>query len=192
MKKIRKKLKYLKIKILLKLVEKEIKDVLDTINEKNTNKLISLIESKKNIFLTGQGRSGLVAEAFGMRLMQLGFNVYIAGEATTPSITKSDLLIAISGSGKTKITEDIVNEAKNKNTKIVLITANKNSPIAKKSALTIEINARTKTNNKKSIEPLGSLFEQSAFIYLDSVIILLMKKTKKKEKYLRKKHANLE
>jgi len=186
-----KKLKYLKTKILLKLIEGEIKEVLNNINWKDTEKLINLILKSKNIFLTGQGRSGLVAEGFAMRLMQLGLRSYVVGEATTPSIKKNDLLIAISGSGKTKITNDIINEA-SKKAKTCLITANKNAPITKKVNLIIEIKAKTKLNKRKSIEPLGSLFEQSTFLYLDSVVILLMKKLKKNEGFLRKKHASLE
>ena len=49
----------------------------------------------------GAGRSGLAAKAFAMRLMHLGFNVYLVGETTTPAVQPDDLVIAVSGSGET-------------------------------------------------------------------------------------------
>lgn len=177
------------IEKITKEIEKEIKKSLSTIDEKQTYKLANLILGSKNIFLTGQGRSGLVAEAFAMRLTQLNLDSHVVGEATSPSITKDDILIAITGSGKTKITNDIISEAKKSKATVCVITSNK---AAVKSDLTIEIKAKTKSNNKKSIEPLGSLFEQATFIYLDSLVILLMEKLGKKEKSLKKRHANLE
>jgi 6-phospho-3-hexuloisomerase len=182
----------MKIKLITKEVEKELKRVLEKISEKDTSKFTNLILKSKNIFLTGQGRSGLVIEAFAMRLMQLGLKSHIVGQPTTPAIKKNDLLVAISGSGKTKITEDIIKQAKKSKAKICLITANKKSLMAKKSDLIIEIKAKTKLCKKKSIEPLGSLFEQASFLYLDSVIILLMKKLGKKEKFLKKRHSKVQ
>ena len=178
-------------------INQEIDNVLDKIDKKQTEKLINKIMKSKRIFLTGSGRSGLIAEAFAMRLVQLGFESYIIGESTTPNITKKDLVIAVSGSGKTKITLTTVNSIKNSKKskpsqpKICLITADKNSPIAKKSDLIVKINAKTKSNKKKSLEPMGSLFEQSVFIYLDSLVIVLMKKLGKTQSYMKKRHSKI-
>jgi len=177
------------IRSITKKIEKELQRVLEKIDEKSTNNFINLILKSKNIFLTGQGRSGLVAEAFAMRLTQLALKSHIVGEPTTPAIKKNNLLIAVSGSGKTKITQDIIKQAKKKKAKICLITANKNSSAAKNSNLIIEIRAKTKLTKRKSIEPLGSLFEQASLLFLDSVILILMKKLGKKEKFLKKRHA---
>lgn len=187
-----KKIKYYKAKILLRLIQKELQLVLNKIDEKSTDKFIDLILNSKNIFLTGQGRSGFVAESFAMRLTHLGLNPHVIGEATSPNIKNKDLLIAISGSGKTRLTLDIVKEAKKSKAKICSISSSKNNSLAKKSNLVIEIKGKTKLGKRKSIEPLGSLFEQATFLYLDSIIIILMKKLGKKEKDLRKKHIKLE
>ena len=166
-------------KLLHEIIQKELASVLESVSEKQTKKFVDLVAKTKRIFLTGSGRSGFVANSFAMRLVQLGLRVYVIGESTTPSTGKGDLLVVISGSGKTKLTEDIVLEARKAGTKICLITANKKSGISKKSELVVEIKAKTKTGRlgkgkgkvKKSIEPLGTLFEQSAFIYLDGVIL---------------------
>lgn len=178
-------------------INDEIESVVESIDKKQTEKFINKIIKSKRIFLTGGGRSGLIAEAFAMRLVQLGFESYIIGESTTPNITKKDLVIAISGSGKTKMTLAAVNSVKNskkskgKHVKICTITADKNSPIAKKSDLVVEVNAKTKSNQKKSLEPMGSLFEQSVFIYLDSVVIVLMRKLGKTQGYMKKRHSKI-
>jgi len=186
-------MKKISIQKIMDKVGDEIDSVLDSVSENQTGKLINLIAKSKRVFVFGSGRSGLAAEAFAMRLVQLGKEAYVIGEPTTPEISKGDLLIVISGSGKTKVTNDIIkNLKKTKKPKIVLITANKKSEIAKKANFIIEIKAKTKASQVlKSIEPLGSLFEQATFVYLDSIVILLMKKLGKSEKSMRKKHSKI-
>jgi len=183
--------KRISIKSITKRVSDEIDSVLKDINEEDTKKLINLIAKSKRIFVFGSGRSGLVAEAFAMRLVQLGKESFIIGESTTPEITEKDFLIIISGSGKTKITNEIIKNIKKTKATICLITANKKSGIARKFNLIIQIKAKTKLGHAKSIEPLGSLFEQATFVYLDSLIILLMKKLDKSEKSMREKHSKI-
>ena len=41
-------------------------------NEESIIEMMEILTSSKNVFLLGQGRSGLVARAFAMRLMHLG------------------------------------------------------------------------------------------------------------------------
>ena len=79
----------------------ELGSILHQIDLKDTEKLMEGILSSERIFLAGMGRSGLIARAFAMRLMQIGLEVYFVRDATTPAIGKGDLLVAISGSGET-------------------------------------------------------------------------------------------
>ena len=173
------------IKSITKKVGKEIDRVLGGVDEKDTKKLVGFIVGAKRIFVTGSGRSGLVAEAFVMRLEQLGLKSCVIGDS---EVKKGDVVIVISGSGKTKATNKIVKDVKK--ARICLITANKESEIAKMAELVIQIKAKTKVSGK-SIEPLGSLFEQAVFVYLDSIVILLMKKLGKTEKSMRKRHSKV-
>ena len=69
---------------------------------------------------------------------------------------------------------------------IAIITANPESAIAKEADILIELKA--KLNGK---EPLGSLFEQSTLLYLDSLVIELMKVLGKSNEEMRRLHANL-
>lgn len=47
---------------------------------KKIDEFIFALEDAKNIFVMGAGRSGFVAKAFAMRLMHLGYNVYVVGK----------------------------------------------------------------------------------------------------------------
>lgn len=174
-----------------KMVLEEVGKALEKKSKIRSKKLVEDISKRRKIFLAGGGRSGLVAEMFAIRLMQLGLNVYMVGESVTPRIMKKDLLIAISGSGKTTLTEKIVDVAKSNKAKIILITSNKKSPIAKKSNKIIEIKSKTKLNKFESIQPLGSLFENSTHVFLEAVVIELMNKLKINEEKMMENHSKI-
>ena len=164
----------------------EITKILSKIDIKTTKELVNMILKKRNIFLVGSGRSGLIAQSFAMRLRQFGLESYVVGEIITPPITSRDLVIAISGSGKTIQTYNIVKQAKKQKSCIVVITAKPESKIAKEADLIIELKAEL--NGK--VEPLASLFEQSTFIYLDAIILKMLKKKHKSFEELKKRHFN--
>ena len=79
----------------------KIKEVTETISPENFDNFINLIIKATRIYIIGAGRSGLIARAFGMRLVHLKKKVFIVGETITPAMRKGDTLIAVSGSGKT-------------------------------------------------------------------------------------------
>jgi len=55
--------------------------------------LLAKSEERK-ILVVGAGRSGLVGKAFAMRLMHLGFNIYVMGETITPAFGVGDLVFS--------------------------------------------------------------------------------------------------
>ena len=55
----------------LERIIKEIKFSLKDISEIKTSRFLDEILKSKKVFVTGQGRSGLIAESFAMRLMQM-------------------------------------------------------------------------------------------------------------------------
>ncbi len=83
-------------------ITKHALEVIDRIDEEQVDKMIDEISESKSVFIVGSGRSELIGMAFAMRLMHLGFIVYVIGDVTTPAIDKEDCLIAISGSGETR------------------------------------------------------------------------------------------
>lgn len=186
-----------------KLTQK-IEEQLSAIDRKGIDQLVESLTNAKRIFIGGAGRSGLVAKAFGMRLMHLGFTVYVIGEVITPAINKEDLLIIVSGSGQTISVVVAARIAKEKGVKIVSITSNPNSDIGKLSDVIVQIKGRRPEDAKRDYEarqlignhepltPLGTLFELSAMVFLDSIIDELMLRYQKSEEELKKLHADLE
>lgn len=173
-------------------------------NEKNIMEMMEILTSSKNVFLLGQGRSGLVARAFAMRLMHLGISVYVVGETITPAIDEDDCLLAISGSGETSYIISTAKIAKKRGAKIVAVTSYENSTLGNLADLVIHIKGRTKVDSEKnyikrqmngkhlSLSPLGTLFEVSTLIFLDALIAQLMDKMGKTEDDLKKRHTVLE
>ena len=192
-------------------IRKAMKDILEHINEvsdalklEEVRGMIDAMIGANKIFIYGAGRSGLVAKAFGMRLMHLDFNVYVVGETITPAFGEGDLLIAISGSGETKSIVDAAYIAKEQGGKVVGITSYRESSLGKIADVVVTIPGRAKTDvptdyiarqmltEYKWIAPMGTLFEDSTMIFLDGIIALLMATFQKTEKDMKRKHATLE
>ena len=185
----------LSIKSATKTIINEVRAVLAEIKEEEFKRFIDAIRSSKNIFVTGQGRSGLVARTFAMRLTHIGFTCHVVGDTTTPNIDKGDMLIACSSSGTTSITCHIAGLARRLNAFIVIITAHPNSELSNYATLTIEIPAREigqVLQSRCSVQFRSTLFEQACLVYLDAVILTLVRLLNREEVEMQKRHANLE
>ncbi len=196
------------VKATMKEIVAFIDKVIDMLKPEQVNTLIdSLIDVYRRgakVLVMGAGRSGLVGKAFAMRLMHLGFNVYVLGETTTPSIGEGDLVVAISGSGRTRLIVTAAEAAKKVNAKIAAITSYPDSPLGQIADVVVEIPGRTKTapdidyfarqilGIHEPLAPLGTLFEDTALVFLDGVVVEIMHRLGKKEADLRARHANIE
>jgi 6-phospho-3-hexuloisomerase len=166
--------------------------------------LIEIYREGKKVLVVGAGRSGLIGRAFAMRLMHLGFNVYVLGDTVVPPLRAGDALIAISGSGKTRSVITVAEAAKSVGAKVIALTTYINSPLAKLSDIIVEIPGRTKVSSENDyytrqligiyepLAPLGTLFELVAMVVLDAVVAELMVQLGKTEEDLKKLHANIE
>lgn len=179
---------------------------LDDVGGRYIHEFVARITSARRVFLVGSGRSGLVARAFGMRLIHLGLPVYVVGETTTPPIGRGDALIAISGSGKTIHPLSIARVAKECSGQVIAVTSDKNSPLGRLADFVLIIKGRTKEDIKNhahlerslrgesaySYNPLGTIFESTAAIILDGIIVEMMRLMNKTETDLEQMHANIE
>jgi|TARA_B100001971_G_C18228302_1_gene562124 6-phospho 3-hexuloisomerase len=185
-------------------ISKHISNIARSLNEKEIVTFISSMQESNKIFIYGAGRSGLVAKAFAMRLMHLGFDIYVIGEIITPAIAKNDLLITISGSGETTSVVAAAEIAKRANAKVILITTFPNSTLGKIADSLVVVKGRTKLIGDKnfllrqikgehySLAPLGTLFEVAVLIFLDGLVAELMAKLGQSEDDLRTRHATIE
>ena len=179
---------------------------LSKLNEKQIETMVEWIiqAKKKRILIIGMGRSGLVGRSFAMRLMHIGFEIYVMGETINPAIGKDDLIIAISGSGSTKLVVTASQIAKDVKAKIIAITSYPKSDLGRIADHVVELSGRTKVAKEtdyflrqmigahEPIAPLGTLFEVSSLIFLDSIIVELMNRMGKTEDDLKSRHATIE
>jgi len=156
--------------------------------------IVPYIQNADRIFIVGAGRTGLALKAAAMRLMHLGFNVFVVGETTTPAIGKGDLLIAGSGSGTTSSIVKAAEKSVSAEAKVVSISTTKESPLAALSNHVAIIPAAQKQDHGATISQqyAGSLFEQSTLLLMDAVIQTLWKLDGTPAEELWKRHANLE
>jgi len=64
----------------------KVKEITEKISPKEFENFINFILQVPRIYIIGAGRSGLVARAFGMRLVHLRKKVFIVGETITPAL----------------------------------------------------------------------------------------------------------
>jgi len=154
--------------------------------------LSNLIFKCDRIFIAGAGRSGLVSKFFGMRLVHLGKIVYIVGETTTPAIIEDDLLIVISGSGGTPTMIEFAKKARNKGARVVSISSNIDSPLGILSDHIYKIGGESPTSGDINIFPMGTIFELSSLIFLESVISTIIYNNNILENDMKDRHTILE
>ncbi|WP_251518694.1 MULTISPECIES: 6-phospho-3-hexuloisomerase [Staphylococcus] len=175
-----------------RLILDELEQTLSHVNGDEATTFLNRIVESERVFVAGKGRSGFVANSFAMRLNQLGKQAHVVGESTTPSISENDLFVVASGSGSTEHLRLLADKAKSAGAEVVLLTTKPESAIGELANAVIELPAGTKYDIEGSSQPLGSLFEQSAQIFLDSIVLDLMKSLKVDETTMQSNHANLE
>lgn len=143
------------------------------------------------VYVAGAGRSGLVAKAFAMRLMHIGYDSYVIGETITPAFSAGDTLVVFSGSGETNSIYDVCETARELDGRICLITATRTSRMAELATcivvlgslyagthLSSQYEVRQITGQYRSVSgsfaPLGTLFETAALLFSDAVISALI------------------
>lgn len=178
------------------IVIQELTHTLKSIDETKANQFVQLCDEADEVFCAGAGRSGFQVKGFAMRLMHMGVHSYVVGETCTPNISSNGLLVICSGSGETKSLVNHTQKAVEMGAKVALITINPNSTIAKMADVVIEISAPSPKSAKQgeiaSIQPMGSLFEQSEGLFMDIVIMMLMEKRGMDADTMFGRHANME
>jgi 6-phospho-3-hexuloisomerase len=195
-----------RVQDMMRLMASKIRATANHLQDEEIDAFIREILAADRIYVMGAGRSGLVAKAFAMRLMHVGFHAFVVGETITPAMRRNDLLVIFSGSGRTKTIADIAETAKEIGGRIALITSNRESRIGKLADAmviienqrdeirdeTVEFEVRQMTGEHKSFAPLGTLFETAAMIFADACISQLMEVSMVDEKELKNRHANIE
>ncbi|MDO8841961.1 6-phospho-3-hexuloisomerase [Methanocalculus sp.] len=183
--------------------------VAERMNQEDAGELISLILSGRRIYVTGAGRSGLVAKAFAMRLMHLGFSSYVIGETITPAFESEDMLVVFSGSGETNSIVNACDMVHDLGGWICLITAYPKSRAGELADYIIDIGESSGDNRDSPQEyelrqitgqyrsvsvPIGrgALFEMAALAFSDAVISALMAARHLDPEEIRRRFSNMQ
>ena len=178
------------------------------IDPAQVEQLITALEnayySRKKVLVMGAGRSGLVGRAFAMRLLHMGFNSYVLGDTIVPSVSQGDVVVAISGSGRTKLIVTAAETAKQVGAVVIAVTTYPDSPLGRLADIVVRVPGRAKTTKMddyfarqilgvhEPLAPLGTLFEDTAMVFLDGIVYSLMNKLGVSEDQMRRRHANIE
>ena len=173
-----------------------IKLATDRIPSEDTYRLVQMILAADTVFVTGQGRSGLIANCLVTRLAQMGIDVHVPGYANCRKIRSGDLLIAVSCSGDTRTTVELVKIAKSASAPVTVLTAIPDSNLAELADHTLIIPSNADDVRGMTscvVGPMNNtLFEQAMLMYADALIWLLLDTKGSASSVIGQQHTNLE
>lgn len=171
----------------------EISHCISDVESKQVDHLVALISDHTRVFCDGLGRSGLAVQGFAMRLVHLGKTAFVVSETTTPAITENDLLLICSGSGETESLVIHEKKALEVGATTAVISGSSQSRLYQETENRLLIPADSKnTKIMNSIQPMGTLFEQTLAIVFDTIVISLMNSMNKNNNVMYYNHKNLE
>ncbi len=174
---------------------KELHQTVKLIPDEEAEKLVSGILEAKKIFVAGAGRSGFMSKSFAMRMMHMGLDPYVVGETVTPNLEKDDIFVIASGSGETKSLVSMAQKAKNIGATLAVVTISPESTIGQLADIVVKLPGSPKDQDGaqyKTIQPMGSLFEQTLLLFYDAIILRFMEKKGLDSTTMFGRHANLE
>lgn len=163
----------------LDVILKEIEGVLSQVDENRFSDAMASFSSGRRVFVDGEGRSGFSARGFAMRLMHLGYQVYFVGETITPAMKKGDLLVAVSGSGKSLNILNDAKKAKALGAEVLAVTSKADTLLAQIADKVLDIPGTVKgdsNEDRASVQLLSSLFDQTLHIVLDALCLSLSRR----------------
>lgn len=176
-----------------KLVVHEVEAALERVPEEQVSALEDAVVKAGDVFVTGEGRSGLIGRCFAMRLCHLGLRCHVVGETSTPPVGRGDLLVAISGTGESAVTRARAELAAEAGASVAAVTAALDSPLGGMADLMVCIPAPTGGGAEAASEQYGgSLFEQCALLALDAVVLALQQRLRQSREQIAARHATVE
>jgi len=177
-----------RMKIDLRCVEilGELADVFEQLDSKSINRFVGYLLKARRIFFIAAGRSRRMAEAFVIRLSQLGLKASMAGETSTGRATKGDLVVAVSRSGQTNSINAIARRADADGALVCAVTSARRSSLVRTARHVFYLAA----DGGKQYG--GALFEQAFLILADGIFMELRERAGLSEADLDRMHTNLE
>jgi 6-phospho-3-hexuloisomerase len=172
----------------LEYILREMREALSRVDQEAVEQAIQAFCHADKIFIYGVGRSGLVGQAFAVRLVQIGFDVHFVGDMTTPFVDARDLVVIVSNTGETMSAVQTANIVRRVGAKVIAVTASPNSKLGNAANIILEV-GQAKDDQKKRLAPLGTIFEDAALVMFDSLVPMIMERMDQSEASLRRRHA---
>jgi 6-phospho-3-hexuloisomerase len=170
--------------------------LLEEMDEAAAEELVHMVIGARRVFVTGKGRSGFVAECFAMRLMQMGFDAHVPGEATCPRIRRGDVMVAVSCSGTTTSTVQFARISAESGARVVALTADADSPLAEVAHLVVHVPVTGRDVRERYRYVLGphnnTLFEEALLLFFDATVYSILAREGIPKRRLADRHTNLE
>jgi 6-phospho-3-hexuloisomerase len=176
-------------------VVEELGEVFRRVPLDHIERALDALEKHQRIFVLGIGREGLGSKAFAMRLTHFGKTVHWGWDDTTPAVTADDLFIMPSGPANIPHLHYIAEQVKKTGATLLVATAMPEGPTAQLADIVLTIPARTYGADGDvvdTVQPMGSLFEQSLWIFWDVLYLMLVRRTGAKFEDLVARHRNFE
>ncbi|MFV0252048.1 MAG: SIS domain-containing protein [Beutenbergiaceae bacterium] len=173
----------------------ELGEVFARVPQQHVEAALAALQAHQRIFVLGIGREGLASKAFAMRLTHFGKTVHWGWDDTTPAVTADDLFILPSGPANIPHLHYVAEQVKKTGATLLVATAMPTGPTAALADIVLTIPARTygaEGDVVDTVQPMGSLFEQSLWIYWDVLYLMLVRRTDARFDDLIARHRNFE
>ena len=175
----------------------EVRDLVGQARPAELERLHELVRSAPRVFAFATGRSGFVLRGFVMRLNHLGQPAFYVGDASTPPVRPGDLLLCMSGSGTTATTLGAAMEAAKIGATVAAVVGARISPLGQLAQAVVELPAPHKRGVSvpgavATRQTAGSLFEQAAFVLLETIIMRRFQELGQDPVEALRRHANIE
>ena len=167
----------------------EMRGVFGRMPAETVAQLAGEIANARRVLMYGAGRTGLVLQAFAMRLMHLGLDGHFVGQLSAPPVDSGDLLLTVLSAGQLPTADALIGSAKAAGARVVAISARPER--VRGADLVIPLPAQIMADPPRSILPLGSPFELALSLLCDLVVVDLMAMRGLSNADLAARHANL-
>ncbi|MDE1821757.1 MAG: SIS domain-containing protein [Euryarchaeota archaeon] len=158
------------------------------IDPARVSRAVQMVQKAPQVFVYGAGRSGIIARAFAMRLVQTGVTAYVIGESVTPIVRKGDLVVIFSNRGESQSSLQTANIVRREGADLIVVTSRGNSKLSHAANILLELDF-PEEKDRPTLSPLGTLFESGSLRLADGIIAELMQVRGETEESLRQRHA---
>lgn len=158
-------------------------------------KMVAEIHGANRIFFHAIGRPELPMKNFAMYLKHFGYRVHVVGDVTCPAIKAGDVFFAVSGTGETNTTLNMVKKCKEiGEIKVLLMTAAEKSTIGDLADLVLRVDCPLPgvPSTVSSIQPVGGLFDECVVYALDWALRACLQERLGRRDGAGPMHSNLE